>query len=46
MKIGILSRDKELYSTRRLREPAKERGHQVDVVGDFVEKENRRVNRG
>jgi ribosomal protein S6--L-glutamate ligase len=32
MKIGILSRGAKLYSTRRLREAAKERGHEVQVV--------------
>ncbi len=32
MKIGILSRDPKLYSTRRLREAAQERGHDVQVV--------------
>lgn len=32
MKIAILSRNKELYSTRRLVEAAKERGHEVHVV--------------
>ena len=32
MKIGILSRNAKLYSTRRLVEAAKERGHDVEVV--------------
>ena len=32
MKIGILSRKEELYSTRRLVEAAKARGHQVHVI--------------
>src|SRR4051812_25631144 len=32
MKIGILSRKKELYSTRRLVEAAEERGHTVRVI--------------
>ncbi len=32
MKIGVLSRKKELYSTRRLVEAAEERGHQVRVI--------------
>lgn len=32
MKIGILSRKASLYSTSRLREAAKERGHEVRVV--------------
>lgn len=35
MKIGILSRNRKLYSTRRLREAAEERGHEVRVV-DFL----------
>lgn len=32
MKIGILSRKHDLYSTRRLVEAAKQRGHQADVI--------------
>jgi len=32
MKIGILSRNAKLYSTRRLKEAAAERGHTVQVV--------------
>ena len=32
MKIGILSRQRKLYSTRRLVEAAEERGHEVRVV--------------
>lgn len=32
MKIGILSRNKRLYSTKRLVESAKERGHDVRVI--------------
>ena len=32
MKIGILSRNKELYSTRRLCEAAEDKGHEVKVV--------------
>jgi ribosomal protein S6--L-glutamate ligase len=32
MKIAILSRTKDLYSTRRLIEAAKERGHKADVI--------------
>ncbi|WP_199611635.1 30S ribosomal protein S6--L-glutamate ligase [Flocculibacter collagenilyticus] len=32
MKIAILSRNKNLYSTKRLVEAAKERGHEVDVI--------------
>lgn len=35
MKIGILSRKAELYSTRRLREAAQERGHDTRVV-DYI----------
>jgi ribosomal protein S6--L-glutamate ligase len=32
MKIAILSRNKKLYSTRRLKEAAEARGHEVDVI--------------
>jgi len=32
MKIGILSRDPSLYSTRRLKEAALARGHEVEIV--------------
>lgn len=32
MKIGVLSRNTELYSTRRLVEAARERGHEVEVI--------------
>jgi len=32
MKIAILSRNKKLYSTRRLVEAAEQRGHEVDVI--------------
>ena len=32
MKLHLLSRDKTLYSTRRLSEAAEQRGHDVDVV--------------
>lgn len=32
MKIAILSRNNNLYSTKRLVEAAKERGHEVDVI--------------
>ncbi len=32
MKIAILSRNKRLYSTRRLVEAAEERGHEVQVI--------------
>lgn len=32
MKLAILSRDAQLYSTRRLREAAQERGHEVRVI--------------
>jgi len=35
MRIGILSRNPKLYSTRRLKEAAAERGHEVRVV-DFT----------
>jgi len=32
MKIGILSRNENLYSTRRMVEEAKSRGHDIDVI--------------
>ncbi len=32
MKIAILSRNKKLYSTRRLKEEAEARGHKVDII--------------
>ncbi|HAD47941.1 MAG TPA: 30S ribosomal protein S6--L-glutamate ligase, partial [Idiomarina sp.] len=32
MRIAILSRNSNLYSTRRLVEAARERGHEVDVL--------------
>lgn len=32
MKIAILSRNKKLYSTRRLKEAGEARGHEVDVI--------------
>ncbi len=32
MKIGILSRNQSLYSTRRLIEAAEQRGHEVEVI--------------
>jgi len=32
MKIGILSRNKNLYSTRRLKEAGIARGHEVDII--------------
>ena len=32
MKIGILSRSPKCYSTRRLREAAEEKGHEVTVL--------------
>jgi ribosomal protein S6--L-glutamate ligase len=35
MKIGVLSRNENLYSTRRLVEAAQHRGHEVQVI-DFV----------
>lgn len=36
MKIGILSRKAELYSTNRLVEAAKERGHEVQVINPLL----------
>jgi len=32
MKVAILSRNRNLYSTRRLIEAAEERGHEVRVI--------------
>lgn len=32
MKIAVLSRNENLYSTRRLKEAGEERGHQVDII--------------
>lgn len=32
MRIAILSRNENLYSTRRLKEAGEERGHQVDII--------------
>ncbi len=32
MNIGILSRNSELYSTQRLKEAARERGHSVEII--------------
>jgi ribosomal protein S6--L-glutamate ligase len=32
MKIGILSRSSNIYSTKRLMEAARARGHEVDVI--------------
>ena len=32
MKLGILSRSKKIYSTRRLVEAAEKRGHEVKIV--------------
>ena len=32
MKIGILSRNSKLYSTRRMREAGEKRGHQVEII--------------
>jgi ribosomal protein S6--L-glutamate ligase len=32
MKVAILSRNKNLYSTRRLKEAGEARGHQVDII--------------
>ena len=36
MKIGILSRNSQLYSTRRLREAADARGHHVEVINPLL----------
>ncbi len=36
MKIGILSRDPELYSTKRLVEAAEQRGHEVSVINHLL----------
>ena len=36
MKLAILSRNPELYSTRRMVEAAKERGHEVRVVDPLL----------
>lgn len=48
MKIGILSRDANLYSTRRLVEACQRGGHQVDVIDHLkcdilIEKEEPRI---
>lgn len=32
MKIGILSRNRNLYSTRRLREAGEDRGHEIEII--------------
>jgi len=45
MKIGILSRDAGLYSTRRLKEAGEARGHQVEIIDHMkcvllIEKKN------
>ncbi|MFZ9503992.1 MAG: 30S ribosomal protein S6--L-glutamate ligase, partial [Cyclobacteriaceae bacterium] len=45
MKIGILSRDANLYSTRRLKEACVIRGHQVEIIDHMkcillIEKKN------
>ncbi|MGP2729284.1 30S ribosomal protein S6--L-glutamate ligase, partial [Serratia marcescens] len=32
MKIAILSRDGTLYSCKRLREAAEDRGHSIDII--------------
>lgn len=45
MKIGILSRDPKLYSTRRLKEACEVRGHQVEIIDHMkcillIEKKN------
>ncbi|WP_288743108.1 RimK family alpha-L-glutamate ligase, partial [uncultured Rheinheimera sp.] len=36
MKIAVLSRNSELYSTRRLVEAAEERGHQIEVIDPLM----------
>jgi ribosomal protein S6--L-glutamate ligase len=51
MKIAILSRKSSLYSTRRLVESAKERGHQIEVINHskcymVMERENPAVYTG
>ena len=35
MKIGILSRNRNLYSTRRLKEAGEERGHEVVIINSL-----------
>lgn len=45
MNIGILSRDPQLYSTRRLKEAGERRGHDVEIIDHmkcvlFIEKKN------
>ena len=45
MKIGILSRDPKLYSTRRLKEAGEARGHSVEIINHMkcvlvIEKKN------
>ena len=45
MKIGILSRDPKLYSTRRLKEAGEKRGHKVEIIDHmkcvlYIEKKN------
>jgi ribosomal protein S6--L-glutamate ligase len=45
MKIGILSRDAKLYSTRRLKEAGEKRGHKIEIIDHmkcvlFIEKKN------
>ena len=37
MKIAILSRNKRLYSTKRLKEAAEARGHEVDIIDTFLD---------
>jgi ribosomal protein S6--L-glutamate ligase len=41
MKIGILSRNPNLYSTNRLVEAAKKRGHDVKIVDVLTERYKR-----
>ena len=45
MRIGILSREPKLYSTRRLKEAGEKRGHQVEIIDHmkcvlFIEQKN------
>ncbi|MFM9075399.1 MAG: 30S ribosomal protein S6--L-glutamate ligase, partial [Bacteroidota bacterium] len=45
MKIGILSRDPKLYSTRRLKEAGEARGHSIEIIDHMkcvllIEKKN------
>ena len=36
MRIAILSRNPDLYSTRRLKEAGEQRGHIVDVIENVI----------